>query len=236
MFSSASGYGADASNSLGATASGAFASASGTVGGSAYGFNAYAGSDGATAVGASASAQGQNSTAIGRNTQASASGSVAIGTDSDGNGASASYNNQFVLGTANHTYTAPGLTSAESRARQTGPLEIVTSDAHGNLASDGGLLFREVSKLGGGIAIAMALENPDLVANERFGLAGSVAFWEGNMALGFSGMGVLGRNFVGHGERWALSAGVGFTVKEDNFGGRGSQNSVGGRAGLQVSW
>lgn len=48
-------------------------------------------------------------------------------------------------------------------------------------------------------------------------------------------MGVLG-HFVGYGERWALSGGVGFTVREDSFGRRGSESSVGGRAGLQVSW
>src|SRR5690606_9052079 len=38
------------------------------------------------------------------------------------------------------------------------------SDRFGNLAADGGLLFDELSKIGGGVAIAMALENPDLVS------------------------------------------------------------------------
>ena len=129
-----------------------------------------------------------------------------------------------------------GITSAASKAEQVGPLEVVTTDASGNLASDGGLLFGQISKLGGGIAIALALENPDLVANERFALAGNVGFWEGNVALGFTAAGVLGKNLVGQGERWALSGGVGFTVKEDSFGGQSSKSSVGGRAGLQVSW
>ena len=129
-----------------------------------------------------------------------------------------------------------GITSSDSRARQSGPLELVTTDSNGNLASDGGLLFNKIGELGGGIAIAIALENPDLVAGERFGFAGNVGFWEGNVALGFSAMGVLGYNMIGHGERWALSGGVGFTVKEDSYGHRSSQNSVGGRAGLQVSW
>jgi hypothetical protein len=41
-------------------------------------------------------------------------------------------------------------------------------------------------------------------------------------------MGVLG-HFVGYGERWALSGGVGFTVKEQSHGGRSSESSVGGR-------
>ena len=143
---------------------------------------------------------------------------------------------QQVFGTAANTYTMSGITSGLSRDRQTGPLEVVTTDSAGNLASDGGLLFERMSKLGGGIAIALALENPDLVAGERFGIAGNVGFWEGNVALGFTAMGVLGNNLVGQGERWALSGGVGFTVKEDSYGGRSSQSSVGGRAGLQISW
>ena len=70
-----------------------------------------------------------------------APGAVAIGTDSDGNGAAATLPNQYVMGTTMHTYTAPGITSATSKARQSGPLEVVTSDANGNLASDGGAIF-----------------------------------------------------------------------------------------------
>jgi hypothetical protein len=174
--------------------------------------------------------------ALGRNTSATGNGSVALGTDNTGQGAQATLPNEFALGTARHTYTAAGITSLESRQRQQGPLEVVTSDANGHLATDGGLLFDELSRIGGGVAIAMALENPDLVGNEKFGLAGNVAFWEDNVALGFTAMGVLGHNFLGAGERWALSGGVGFTVKEESYGRRGSKSSVGGRAGLQVSW
>jgi hypothetical protein len=49
-------------------------------------------------------------------------------------------------------------------------------------------------------------------------------------------MGVLGSNFVGHGERWALSGGVGVSLTEDSFGGQKTDTVVAGRAGLQVSW
>jgi hypothetical protein len=188
------------------------------------------------ALGRGAQANGNGSLAFGRGARAEGDGSVAIGRDSAGGAAVATMPNEFALGTARHTYTAAGITSLESRQRQQGPLEVVTSDANGHLATDGGLLFEELSKLGGGVAIAMALENPDLVGNERFGLAGNVAFWEGNVALGFTAMGVLGQNFLGAGERWALSGGVGFTIKEESYGGRSSQSSVGGRAGLQITW
>jgi autotransporter adhesin len=202
----------------------------------AVGTRASASSDNSIAIGKASSATGRNATAVGANTQAKAPGSVALGTDSAGNGAVAFRHDQFVLGTRNHTYTAPGITSGLSRARQSGPLEVVTSDIHGNLATDGGLLFDEISKAGGGIAVAIALENPDLVAGERFGIAANVGIWEDNVALGFTAIGVLGHNFVGYGERWALSGGVGFSVREESFGRRGDESSVGGRAGLQVSW
>jgi hypothetical protein len=181
--------------------------------------------------------------AIGRNTNAQAAGSVAIGADSTADpnipgsgGAVASLQNQFVLGTANHTYTAPGITSDLSRARQSGPLEVATTDAAGNLASDGGQIFSQLGKQSAGIAIATALENPDLVANETFGLAANLGFFEGNTAIAVSAMGVLGRNFMGGGERWAVSGGVGVSLNEKDFGGQSTDRTVAGRAGVQVTW
>ena len=71
-----------------------------------------------------------NTISIGTNAKASADGAVAIGS-----GAQTSLNNQFMLGTSSHTYTAPGITSANSTSRQSGPLEIVSSDGGGNLAT-----------------------------------------------------------------------------------------------------
>ena len=45
---------------------------------------------------------------------------------------------KMVFGTEGATYTAPGMNSDLSRARQSGLLGIVTSDDSGNLASDNG--------------------------------------------------------------------------------------------------
>jgi hypothetical protein len=205
----------------------AIARGGGTV---AVGDNAQTGTPG---VGAS------NAVAIGRNTNAQAAGSVAIGTDSTegtDNGAVATLENEFVLGTANHTYTARGITSNESRARQSGPLELVTTDENGHLASDNGQIFNQLGEHGSGIAIAMAVENPDLVGNETFGLSANVGFFEGNTALGIAAMGVLGHDFMGGGERWALAGGVGFSLNEQDYGGHSTDRTVGGRAGVQVSW
>ena len=41
----------------------------------------------------------------------------------------------MAFGTAANSYTMPGITSLASRAAQSGPVEIVTSDANGNLAT-----------------------------------------------------------------------------------------------------
>jgi hypothetical protein len=72
-----------------------------------------------------------NTVAIGTKALASANGAVAIG-----NGAQATRQNQVVLGTGAYTYTLPGITSAASSAAQTGPVQLVTSDANGNLATN----------------------------------------------------------------------------------------------------
>jgi hypothetical protein len=82
----------------------------------------------------------------------------------------------------------------------------------------------------------MALSNPDLVGNEKFGIAGNVSYWEENVALGFSAMGVLGKNMFGSGERLAVSGAIGFSLDENTFGRQGSNSSAGGRAGAQLTW
>ena len=134
------------------------------------------------------------------------------------------------------TYTMRGIASEKSRSFQNGPLEIATTDAAGNLASDGGQIFNKLSEQGAGIALAVAMENPDLVANETFGLAANIGFFEGNSALALSGIGVLGYDFVGGDDRWVISGGVGVSLNEKDYGGHKADRTVAGRAGIQVSW
>lgn len=184
------------------------------------------------AFGSSAGAHitASNTIAMGTNAVASANGSIAIG-----QGAVASQTNQVVLGTSSHTYTAPGITSAQSKARQSGPLEFVTSDANGNLATDGGQFFsqlnndlKRIDENQSGVALAMAMQNPDLVGNERFGMAANYGNFQGASGLGLSLMGVLGNNFVTQNDRLAISGGVGV-----GFDYGEGENVVGGRVGLQ---
>lgn len=170
--------------------------------------------------------------AIGDDTKASMSGGVAIGTDSTGAGAQSTQLNQMTLGTSMHTYTTPGITSAESLARQVdGPLEVVTSDQSGNLATDGGWTFNELADHDNridqnkeGVAIALALDNPDLKGDENFGVMVNWGGFEGTSAVGISAIGTIHQ---GASSRWALAGGVGFTT---------DGSSVGGRVGVGLTW
>jgi trimeric autotransporter adhesin len=83
-----------------------------------------------TAVGGNAVATGANSAAFGSSASATFDNSAAFG-----NGATATRANQQMFGTASNTYIMAGITSAASAAAQRGPVQIVTSDAGGNLAT-----------------------------------------------------------------------------------------------------
>jgi hypothetical protein len=187
--------------------------------------------DRAVAVGNNATANADDTTAIGTGTQANATGSAAFG-----QGAVANQQQQQVFGTAANTYTTPGITSDLSKARQSGSLEVTTTDALGNLASDGGMVFTTLSENQAGIAIAMAMTNPTLATNESFGVALNWGVFERSHALAFSAMGVVARDLMGAGERISLTGGFGLSVKETSFGGNRADTVFGGRAGVQLSW
>ena len=80
-----------------------------------------AGATGGSAFGQGATVSGMNGTAIGVGAVAAFAGSTAIGA-----GAVTTAPNQMLFGTASSTYVAPGITSAASRAAQSGALQIVT--------------------------------------------------------------------------------------------------------------
>jgi trimeric autotransporter adhesin len=244
-----SGTGAYAAG-YGNAAFGTGARAIGTVN-TAVGFASYAVSPGATAVGAGATATYSNATALGTNTGAFNEGSVAIGTDASGNGAVSNLRNEVVIGTENHTYTTPGITSKLSRNRQSGPLEIVTSDKNGHLATDNGNVFNQLNSVGNdvdkaraGVALAIAMEGPDLTGNERFGVSASWGNFDGENAFGMGFIGVLGENWLTTGGRFAVTGGFGVGFTDDNnsgfnngfHSGSSDDNVWGGRVGGQWTW
>jgi hypothetical protein len=84
----------------------------------------------ASAFGSGAEATANNATAVGFNASAGFAGSSAFGT-----GATATMANQQMFGTSSNIYTMPGITTT-STAAQTGPLQLVTSDASGTLGTN----------------------------------------------------------------------------------------------------
>ena len=144
VFATATGFNATA-NGLAATATGENSLANGTRA-NATGAGANAIGENATAIGTRSSAIGTNATALGgpgtiaQGTNATALGAGAVaafaGSTAIGAGAVTTAPNQMAFGTAGSTYVAPGITSGASRAAQNGPLQIVTSDAGGNLATN----------------------------------------------------------------------------------------------------
>jgi hypothetical protein len=183
--------------------------------------------------------------ALGANTNANATGSSAIG-----NGATANLTNQMVFGTTQNTYTAPGITSNLSQARQSGPLEIVTSDTNGNLATDNGAVFHQLNNLSNdvdknraGVALAIAMAGPDLTGNERFGMSANWGNFDGSNAFGMGFEGVVANDLLIDGGRFAITGGFGVGVINNSqnftfgnsFGGN-SDNVWGGRVGGQWTW
>lgn len=66
---------------------------------------------------------------------------------------------QMAFGVATTTYVMPGITSATSLARQGTVTGVLTTDANGNLASDGGALEARVTALESGPSVA-SLDSP----------------------------------------------------------------------------
>jgi hypothetical protein len=148
--------------------------------------------------------------------------------------------NQMAFGTASSTYVAPGITSGASKAAQSGPLQIVTSDAGGNLATNtaSGLglasltdinsINARISDLDGratkalnGVSMAFAMAGtPWLLPTERFAVAMDWGTFQGTNAVALNGAFRLSTNVQASG---GLAYGA-------NGGG------VGGRAGVRVGW
>ena len=84
----------------------------------------------AVAIGNGVHVAGVNGIAVGKLASADYANSAAFGA-----GATATRDNQQVFGTTSNTYTMSGIASSASRAAQSGPVRVVTSDAGGNLAT-----------------------------------------------------------------------------------------------------
>lgn len=183
---------------------------------SAFGGGASATGNFSTSVGGAANANGLSSTAIGTEASAAHANSAAFG-----RGAGTTRANQQMFGTAANTYTMRGIASAASKSAQSGPLEVVTSDANGNLATDGGAIFDRLEENSEGVAMALAMAGTFLPQpGETFRISGNWGNFEGSNALSFGGAMDIGEGVY-------LTGGVGAGLEE---------GTLGGRAGLSIGW
>ena len=139
-----------------------------------------------------------------------------------GYGATTTRDNQMAFGTASNTYTTPGITSAASKAAQTGPTQVVTSDAGGNLAARDLTDLPAFQAVQQGVAMAMAMAGGTAILPEDKDHAISVDWgtFDGQNATAISGVQRLG-------DRLFLNGAVGIGCNQAN---------VGGRAGLTYAW
>ncbi len=164
----------------------ALAALNGAIGGA--GTNGAVSGNNATGL-ADASATGADATAVGYGSRAGHAGSTAIGT-----GATTTRSNQVMIGTASNTYTLAGVDSAASRAAQSGPTRLLTTDASGNIATsdvDLNRMSADISDLRKesrqGIAAAMAMTSaPTPSAPGKTAWATNVAAFKGEMATSFA--------------------------------------------------
>lgn len=122
----------------------------------------------------------------------------------------------------------PGLTSAKSQAAQSGPLQVVTTDASGNLASASvsqlfGLddIYRDIDRVQEGVAMAIAMDTPHLPYGKNVAVSAQWGTFAGQNAMAFSGIARL------MDDNLFLTGGVGVGLNE---------GTIGGKAGLMMAW
>ncbi|WP_323951813.1 YadA-like family protein [Bradyrhizobium diazoefficiens] len=120
------------------------AATSSAAGSSVFGSGNTVNATNAVVMGNNSTVSGASSVAIGNGTGTTGINAIAMGTGAGanfdnsvaiGSGATTTRSNQVAVGTASSTYTMSGITSAASKAAQSGPTQLVTSDAAGNLAT-----------------------------------------------------------------------------------------------------
>ena len=75
--------------------------------------------------------------------------------------------------------------------------------------------------------MSMAMQNPDFVAGEQFGMTFNFGNFDGAGAIGVGMAGVLNDDFDGKGGRMTLGGSLGYGLES---------NEIGTRVGIQVTW
>ncbi|MGH1406351.1 MAG: hypothetical protein ACRBBJ_07325 [Rhodomicrobiaceae bacterium] len=183
-----------------------------------------------TVIGSNSKGNAEDTTVVGSNAEANARGAAAFG-----RGAVATLTDQQVFGTSSNTYKTPGITSDKSRSRQVGRLQLTTTDAYGNLASDQGSTFRAIANLQAGVAIALAAKAPSLPGDKNFGFRLGYGNFDGEATgIAASAIGVLCRDCFTQGDRLTLDASFGVGWAE--FQSYQSDEVVSGQIGISWVW
>lgn len=200
-----------------------------------FGDNNTINADNAVAIGNSNTVNGNSAMAIGNGSQANFANSAAFGS-----GATTTRANQQAFGTTSNTYTMSGIASAASKAAQSGPTQLVTSDSAGNLATttlaDLGIastsalgtinrrlddLAARSNRASNGIAMAFAMAGvPTLLPGETLAMTMNYGTFEGASGLALNA--ALRLN-----DTLQVTGGIGYGVDEQ---------IAGGRVGLRMAW
>ena len=199
-------------------------------GGTAVGYNSYAGVDSA-AFGTNAYAAGPNDTAIGYGSKVGADHGTAVGSNTSinssatyatavGYGASVGQNgyNSVALG-ANSVANQPNTVSVGAPGNE----RRITNVEAGFMNTDAAN-FGQVRKAYSGVAMGMAMQAAPLNLNPgEKGISGGYGYFNGESAVAFKFQGQLNTH-------WSFGAGVGVGVTD------GGGNDVGASAGLGYKW
>ena len=226
-----------------------------SAGGSAFGDFAVATGTNSVAVGLGATATGATTTAVGTGATAAPDNSAAFGAGATATRANqqvfgTATNTYTAPGiTSDASKAAQGAPTHIVTTNPTGDLAAHTPAELGlagniidislnptitsinqqitNINKQITILQQNDRQLTEGIAVAMALHDPDLVAGEKFGLKLNWGAYEGGNALALTAAGVLGYNVLTPGDRLAVSGGMGWGL---------DQSQIGGRVGVQLTW
>ncbi len=87
--------------------------------------------------------------------------------------------------------------------------------------------FNRIDQNEEGLAVSIALSDPDLFNGQKFALKGNWGTFEGSNALGFTARGLLAQNLFGTNSQLTMSGGLGFGLDGD---------TMGGRVSTQIGW
>ena len=177
-----------------------------------------------TANGAATAAAAAQTTANGATTAASTAQTTANGALQRTGGTMTGTIN---MGGNTITNVAGPVTASDAANKGYVDAQIASLTGFGGVQSQIDALGRKDQDLAEGIAIAVALDAPQLRAGQTFAVRGGWGNFEGSNALALTAAGLVASNFAGQGSSAIIDVGVGFGT---------SNNTTATRAGVTIGW